>query len=635
MWELTPCFPNTANAVASYYSYDALDRLTAIAYAGGNASANVVNSYDGAPAGLANQLGRLTASQRGTLANQYSYDPQGNLASVSGWGLPHSVPNANTISYSYNAANQLTDINYSTYRDIHYAYDAAGQVNQITVQDIDANKAYSSNGYNLTRTLAGNITHLPFGPVNGLTYGNGLVLSKTYDLDYRLTGQSVGAIQNLSYSHDANGNLNTATDLLASANTQTFTYDALNRLLNATGPNSFTYTYDAVGNRTTDSKNNAETLYTYDAASQKLLTQTGARPDAILTGPTGNITQSEGKTYAYAPDQRLIAATQAAATLATYNYNPQGQRINKTTTTGTTGYDYNPQGQLLGETGPGLAASYVYLDGEPLARVDYNLTDTSGNVAAWNIAYYHNNPIGAPIKTSDRLGNVSWTGQLDPFGNVLPINPSITQNLRFPGQYYDAESGLIYNNQRWYDPWTGRYLQSDRIGLAGGINTYTYVGNNPLNLTDPNGLCSEGEAWKSNGQRGECVPEAEAGYLPGNAAEDFFENCPLPPIKGAAFAGILTNKVIKAIYLPAWKKIAIDMEDIASGHIAGGSRVSSLKTLFPENMSVDQVEAAIRDAYRYGNRVETQGDRVRIQGQGIEMWVNTSTKTIETAYPMK
>lgn len=476
-----------ANNTLSNYSYDALNRLTAINYTGSDASANLVNSYDGAPGNMANQKGRLTASQRGTTSNSYSYDLFGNLTSATGFALPHPGY-GNSIGYSYNADNRVTDIAFSTYRDIQYQYNAAGQVSQIAVHDTD-NGAFSTNGYNVTRTLASNIQHLPFGPVTTLSYGNGLALSRGYDLDYRLSGQNVGTLQSLAYGYDPGGNLQTVNDLFTATNSQSFGYDTLNRLINASGPNSFTYSYDAVGNRSLDVKNAATTNYNYDLNSQKLLSQTGARPDTLLTDATGNVSQSRGNSYGYAPDQRLASVLQGNSTIANYSYDSQGQRIAKTTATGTTNFDYGQKGQLLGENGPALAANYVYLDGEPLARVDYNLSDTTGNVAGWNVAYFHNNQIGAPLLTTDQNGQVSWTGQMEPFGNTQISNPNITQNLRFPGQYYDQETGLFYNMNRFYDPTNGgRYLQSDPIGLRGGINTYTYVGNNPLKYVDPLGL---------------------------------------------------------------------------------------------------------------------------------------------------
>lgn len=93
----------------------------------------------------------------------------------------------------------------------------------------------------------------------------------------------------------------------------------------------------------------------------------------------------------------------------------------------------------------------------------------------------------------------------------------------------------------------------------------------------------------------------------------------------------------KAVNLPAWRRIEIDMEHIGSGHMAGGSRVSPDKDLFPSSMDGGQVSQAVRQAYRNARRVETNGERVRVRGLAgdleIDMWVNTKTRTIETAYP--
>lgn len=91
--------------------------------------------------------------------------------------------------------------------------------------------------------------------------------------------------------------------------------------------------------------------------------------------------------------------------------------------------------------------------------------------------------------------------------------------------------------------------------------------------------------------------------------------------------------------LPAWRKVAIDMEHIISGHTIGGSRVSKLKSLFPSSYDATQVERTIRSAYKnVHTKLATQGDRILLQGtaengMNIEMWLNKSTKTIETAYP--
>jgi RHS repeat-associated protein len=91
---------------------------------------------------------------------------------------------------------------------------------------------------------------------------------------------------------------------------------------------------------------------------------------------------------------------------------------------------------------------------------------------------------------------VVWKAAYTPYGSaVVDEDPdgdgtAVTFNIRFPGQYFDAKTGLHYNYFRDYDPTSGRYIESDPVGLEGGVNTYAYVGNNPLTRIDPYGLWS-------------------------------------------------------------------------------------------------------------------------------------------------
>ena len=82
---------------------------------------------------------------------------------------------------------------------------------------------------------------------------------------------------------------------------------------------------------------------------------------------------------------------------------------------------------------------------------------------------------------------MAWKGEYDPFGKVTETVNIVEQNIRFPGQYFDSETELHYNYFRTYDPNNGRYIESDPIGLDGGINTYAYVMGNPISFIDPSG----------------------------------------------------------------------------------------------------------------------------------------------------
>ncbi|MDK2125926.1 RHS repeat domain-containing protein [Parachitinimonas caeni] len=106
----------------------------------------------------------------------------------------------------------------------------------------------------------------------------------------------------------------------------------------------------------------------------------------------------------------------------------------------------------------------------------------------------HTDHLGTPREITRKAGEVVWRWEGEPFGNSPPNEDvdgdgkRLTFNLRFPGQYFDAETGRHYNYFRDYNPATGRYVQSDPIGLAGGMNTFGYVGGDPLTFSDPQGL---------------------------------------------------------------------------------------------------------------------------------------------------
>jgi RHS repeat-associated protein len=112
------------------------------------------------------------------------------------------------------------------------------------------------------------------------------------------------------------------------------------------------------------------------------------------------------------------------------------------------------------------------------------------------IGYIHADHLGTPRQVTDDAQSIIWRWDGTPFGDSAPNdNPdgdaeTFVLNLRFPGHYYDAESGLHYNTFRDYDPATDRYLEFDPIGLAGGINGYIYANANPLIFTDPMGLAT-------------------------------------------------------------------------------------------------------------------------------------------------
>ncbi|HGE7322108.1 TPA: RHS repeat domain-containing protein, partial [Pseudomonas aeruginosa] len=434
-------------------------------------------------------IGRLGAIEGARDSLVYRYDERGNLVEqVRSIRLDQQTL-LDRVTYRYDAANQLLEIGYPSGLAIGYPRNAGGQVASVTLAVGD--KAPSP--------LVGQIAYLPFGPLQRLTWGNGIALSREYDQDYQLLRQKVGPWQS-DYQHDANGNIQQHRHSLWG--TLDYQYDPLDRLTEERGvQGGRSYAYDAVGNRTQRSDNPASggTASSQDyqyAPDSNRLTAIGAQ--AVTSDAAGNLTQDRAaRKLAYDAQGRLQSVSLDGQQVAEYRYNALGQRIVKLTPESITTYLYGPDGQLLGEaehdgSGRKLRAQYyLWLDSLPLATIDADY-DAQGKVGNPTLLYLHGDHLDTPRLATDASGQIAWQWQSDAFGRGEALSQGSTQvNLRFPGQYYDAESGLHYNYFRDYDPETGRYVESDPIGLGGGLNTYGYVEANPVLRTDSLGLMQD------------------------------------------------------------------------------------------------------------------------------------------------
>lgn len=483
-----------ARGVISTYQYDALNRLVAQHYPS-NPALDVLYTYDQSAADNKG-IGRLTSIQDASGTASYKYDGRGLLIAK------ESILNLNEISvripqsFTYDSIGQLTNHNYSDDIALNYAHDVAGQISAVSV--VFMGKTFS---------IASNIGYAPFGPVSQMTWGNGMSLTRTYDQNYQLTTQSVGTWQN-QYRHDSVGNIIDKKNNLWGA--VQYQYDALNRLTREQTTNTHKdYFLDAGGNRTLRTTTDLitgdiiDSQYTTVAAdSNQLETVNGF---ALSYDAAGNVKQySNGLSYTYDDSGRMNAAYQAGTQkMASYAYNAKGQRsiqINYDPMSGAiisgSVYLYGLAGELIGQTDYNpigqqtLTYYWIWLKGMPIAQ--FKLTYNQGSYADSELVYLHPDHLNTPrLASTDR---VVWSWVSDAYGDAAP-NEDVDGDgvitripLRFPGQFYDAQTLLNYNYFRDYDPQTGRYVESDPIGLNGGLNTYGYVYANPIKLIDPYGL---------------------------------------------------------------------------------------------------------------------------------------------------
>ena len=339
----------------------------------------------------------------------------------------------------------------------------------------------------------------------------------TYDTDYReiyiSTAKTGLNVQILTLDLDNMANPTLIYDTVDSTRTQTLTYDADYRLSKAIGKyGTNTYTYDADGNRLTKIAGGTTTTYTYPGTSNLLSATSGGAAATYMydaAGNTINDTTGSNNTYTYEKRGRYHNLTVGGTVTATYLYDALGMRVSKQAGGVTTHYHYDEHGHIIEESNGGTGAmtmEYVWLNDMPLAEMD-----SSGNVY-----YVHNDQLGNPQKITDSTPTIVWDRVQQPFGEQYSLTSTITSNLRFPGQYFDSESGFFYNTFRDYNPSLGRYIETDPIGWTGAStanrNSYGYAKQNPVRFIDPTGLmCLLPEAIEAIEATPEVIQAFEAG----------------------------------------------------------------------------------------------------------------------------
>ncbi len=473
------------------YTYDALNRVISIT--------NPTRSFE-YDQGI-NATGRLTRITDPAGITEWAYNGKGSVAQKS------QTTGALTqkIRYAHNPKGELVAITYPSGKIVRYGYDQLGRIGSITVDGA---------------ALINNVQYEPFGPVSGWTWNNGSLHRRDFNLDGQLISQDFGTITR-TLTYDTAGRITSLSHSGVAMQDWTLRYDALDRLSGFTGRvTSQTYRYDPNGNRTSLVNGTTTYAYTYPAGRNQLSSIGGVTPETFTYDAVGSLTNEADRTYSYDGRRRLTQVTYNGGANS-YQYNALGQRLSKSGTgSGVIRFVYDEAGHLIGEYNG---------SGAPLRETVYLVDMPVALLQPTAVRYIYTDHLNTPRVITDIANKFLWRWDSNPFGSALPSEDfdgngvKFVYNLRFPGQYYDKETGLHHNTFREYDPTVARYIQSDPVGVVGllssvadassfdptqlltlallkqdfpnvnqygdkPLNVYTYVANNPLSFIDPLGL---------------------------------------------------------------------------------------------------------------------------------------------------
>jgi|GEM_PF-420901 len=435
---------NTADGVNTDYGYDTLHRVTS------KSQHNTTPQAWGYPSS--------------TLTNGYTYSTAGRLQTF-------TYPSGNKVTFGYdNTSGMLARIQWgTTYILQNITYDGADRLSNFTWGNGGTWQQWL-NDQNLVQKI-----------VNTGSGGN-QVFQETYDVydnDGNLKQKTKNSTDIFTYGYDNNYQLTSEGFTNAPAGGTTY---------------STSYTYDNNGNRKTVSSTNpliGSATYTY-VTNNHLATWSKngvSMPFSYTNQGEMNQTYSGPASYDYAGRRREEGQNPnyPQYTFEHFDYNHKHERTFRGGSNIDRQYAYDESSHLIGEydASGNVIVEYVWMGDRPVAAV------YPGN----RIVYITTDYLGKPRQGMDaQTGQQVWYWNPDAFGVQQPTDVTLTNgvviNLRFPGQYFDVQSGLYYNLNRFYSPELGRYMEPDPTGLKAGLNPYAYAGNNPVMNTDPTGLLS-------------------------------------------------------------------------------------------------------------------------------------------------
>ena len=457
------------------FGYDARNRLTTTSYADGSPGISRTFTTDGLP---------LTIASGGAVWTNTYDNRRHNISETLVYG-----GTTYNIGRAYDSNASLSQLTYPDGSAVTYNPNALGEPQQVS--------AYATE-----------IAYHPNGAIAGFKYGNGIQHSLTQHVRPLPWVSTDNGNLNDTYTYDENGNVSMIVDNLAGTS-RIMGYDELDRLKSVAAPalwGTVTYSYDSLDNLTASTITGTtitparNLLFNYPyPGTNRLMSVSGSTGYNFNYSydVQGNITQRDGKQYTFDLGNRMASAPGVAS----YGYDGLGHRISVVGTDGVNRIQiYSQDGQIL-QAGPvGAATRYIYLHNHAIAEVGPAGTQ-----------FLHTDALGSPTARTDALGGMISQTKYEPYGKSVQ---GAIPTLGFTGHMNDADTGLVYMQQRYYDPVAGRFLSPDPVTTntttGETFNRFAYANSNPFKYIDPDGRYNLGTCMDL---------QSSCGNLPGGRGE--------------------------------------------------------------------------------------------------------------------